>query len=212
MTSIADNVARLRAQIPAHVTIVGVTKKQSLTAVQAAFHAGITHLGVNYAQEGEGLHAALPEATWHFIGAIQSRKIKYLPAYAVVHSLDRLSTAEDLHARLQAAGKRLDVLVQINIGDEASKSGISPAELKTFVAKLDALPSLRCRGLMILPPPLEPVELRRPFFKQARELFDLYDAAGWDSLSMGTSEDFSIAVEEGATIVRLGTVLFGPRA
>ncbi|MBY0371023.1 YggS family pyridoxal phosphate-dependent enzyme [bacterium] len=212
MSAVEENIARLRERVPAHVRIMGVVKKQPVEKIQAAIRSGVTLLGVNYAQEGEALQATCPAAHWHFIGHIQSRKTKYLLQYEQVQSLDRLDIAEDLNQRALALNKTLDVLVQINIGDEQTKSGIALEELEPFAEALGKLPGLRCRGLMVLPPPLEPVEKRRPFFQKARRALERFDALGWDQLSMGTSEDFQIAVDEGATIIRLGTVLFGPRA
>lgn len=210
--SIAQNLAAIRKNLAGkQVTILGVTKSQTLEAVQEASAAGLMDFGNNYAQEGETVRTRIA-ARWHFIGHIQSRKVKFLVHYDCVQSLDRLSLAEDLNARLMTAGRTIDALVEINIGEETSKSGIVPSDLDAFVKQMGAYSHIRCRGLMVMPPPLQPVEKRRPFFARARALFDKYNAAGWDTLSMGTSEDYLLAVEEGSTLVRLGTVLFGPRA
>lgn len=207
--NVAENLKRLRAEC-GKARIVGVTKGQAVQRVREAVAAGLEILGNNYVQEGEALREAIGAGVeWHFIGHIQSRKARSLTGYDCVESLDRLSVAEELEKRLQA---KLSVLVEVNLGGEAQKSGIAPAELPAFLEGLRKFPKLEPRGLMAMPPPLEPVEARRPFFRELKALFSS-NAGGdrWDTLSMGTSEDYRIAIEEGATLVRLGTALFGPR-
>jgi pyridoxal phosphate enzyme (YggS family) len=224
VSSVAQNLAAIRKQLSPSVTVLGVTKKQPLENVQAAVDAGLQDLGNNYAQEGEALKALLGEArdltaksraplpTWHFIGHIQSRKVKYLVHYDWVHSLDRIEIVAELNKRLEAENRTIYGLIEVNIGEEDSKSGILPADVDAFAQSMMAFARIRCRGIMVMPPPLETVEDRRPFFQRARAIVQKHNAAGWDTLSMGTSEDYLLAVEEGATIVRLGTVLFGARA
>jgi pyridoxal phosphate enzyme (YggS family) len=210
MSEVAARLAGIRAEIGG-VQVAGVTKFQPVEKVREAVAAGLKILANNYAQDGEKLMAELGGAAveWHFIGHIQSRKVKYLTDYALVESLDRLSVAEALSQR---ATRELSVLVEVNVGGEAQKSGIAPAELEAFLDALGKLPNLKARGLMGMPPPLEPVEARRPFFKELRQLYDRYSKQyGLSTLSMGTSADYKIAVQEGATLVRLGTSLFGER-
>jgi pyridoxal phosphate enzyme (YggS family) len=219
MKSIAENFARLNEEIgrlggPGRVTLVGVTKFQPIEKVKEALAAGIRHLGNNYAQEGQVLIADVAghDVSWHFIGHVQSRKAKYLIDYQCLQSLDRLEVAGILDGRLAASGRKLDVLIEINVGGEAQKSGIAPESLAAFREGLRPFSRLRVRGLMAMPPPLEPVEARRPYFRQLRQLFE--SALGdpdFDCLSLGTSEDYQLAIEEGSTMVRLGTTLFGPR-
>lgn len=210
---VSENLARIRRRLgDRRVTILGVTKKQDPATVQAAIDAGLQDLGNNYAQEGEALRAQITGCQWHFIGHIQSRKVKYLVHYDWVHSLDRVEIVADLHTRLEAVGRTINGLIEVNLGDERSKSGIAPEAVDDFARAMAAFPRVRCRGIMVLPPPLQPVENRRPFFARARAMVQAHNAVGWDTLSMGTSEDFEIAADEGATIVRLGTVLFGARA
>lgn len=209
MTPVAENLKRLRA-LCGSAGIVGVTKGQPVERVREAVAAGITILGNNYAQEGEALRAAIgPDVRWHFIGHIQSRKAKLLTAYDCIESLDRISVAEELNKRVEG---KISVLVEVNVGGEAQKSGISPSELPGFLESLRALEKIEVRGLMGMPPPLQPVEERRKFFRELKSLFTRHASGSrWDTLSMGTSDDFEIAVQEGATLVRLGTALFGPR-
>ncbi len=211
--SVQDSIAKTGVKAGT-VRVLGVTKFQSEGRVKEAIVAGLRVLGNNYAQPGDLLMAHLksPDLEWHFIGHIQSRKTKYLPSYHCVESLDRLSIAEDLNNRLGAQKKKGSVLVEINIGGEAEKSGIPASQLLEFLEKLSQFPNLTIRGLMGMPPPLAPVEARRPHFKALRTLYDSFATKyHFDVLSMGTSDDYLIAVEEGATLVRLGTTLFGPR-
>lgn len=217
MSKVAENLRRVQEEVdriagrPGAVTIVGVTKFQPLEKVKEAIAGGLSHLGNNYAQEGDALLETFGEnaLNWHFIGHIQSRKAKFLTRYRCIQSLDRVEIARDLDRRIGEKGGSLDVLVEVNVGGEAQKSGIGPESLPKFLEELAPLANLRVRGLMGMPPPLEPVESRRPFFRQLRQLFEAHQ--GFDTLSMGTSEDYRIAVEEGATMIRLGTTLFGPR-
>ncbi len=210
----ASDFSALAASLPG-VEIVGVTKGQSLERIQQLVAGGLVHLGNNYVQPGESLRkhwADLPALRWHFIGHIQSRKVKELLGYDCIQSLDRWSVAEELDRRLQPLHRKLEVLVQVNVGNEESKSGIAVSEVESFFAQLSQLSRLVPRGLMALPPPLEPVERRRSYFAQLKELYDrLAGQHDFRWLSMGTSDDYAIAVEEGASMVRLGTALFGPR-
>ncbi len=213
MTLVEKNLNTIRARLGGKsVLVVGITKGQPVERVREGLTAGLSALGNNYAQEGQLLVDMFPSCEWHFVGHIQSRKTKYLTRYSWIHSLDRIEIISNLNARLEAENKTIQGLVEINIGEESSKSGIAPQELAAFLEAAAPNKQIRLRGLMVMPPPLFPVEKRRCFFQRARELFQSINAPGWDTLSMGTSEDYSIAVEEGSTLVRLGTVLFGARA
>jgi pyridoxal phosphate enzyme (YggS family) len=210
--TLSQNWAAIQKKILSQkVTIVGVTKGQAPEKIQQALQAGVQVLGNNYVQEGERLRKQVGEARWHFIGHIQSRKVRQLLDYDCIQSIDRLSIVEELHTRLEKIGKSIDALIEVNIGQEASKSGVAPEEVERFTQSCLVYSRVRIRGLMVMPPPLFPIENRRPFFQRARAIFDRYNAMGWDCLSMGTSEDYELAIEEGSTMIRLGTVLFGPR-
>ena len=206
LSAILDSISRLTRK-PEDIAIVGVTKLQPVALIREALAAGVKILANNYAKEGSALRMACGDlpAKWHFIGHIQSRKVKSLTDYDCIQSLDRISVAKELEKRLQGD---IEVLVEINIGGEAQKSGIASAALPDFLCELHAFPRLRVRGLMAMPPPLEPVEARRPFFQELRRLFDRHS---FDCLSMGTSRDYLVAIQEGSTMVRLGTALFGER-
>ncbi|MCB0416484.1 MAG: YggS family pyridoxal phosphate-dependent enzyme [Bdellovibrionaceae bacterium] len=214
--SIAANFEKIRENIrnvgrdPAEITIVGAAKYQPLERIREALKDGLTDLGDNQLQAGESLRTQIGEGPrWHFIGHIQSRKAKGLTSYYMVHSLDRLKVAELLQRALEEAGQEsLRILVEVNLGGEATKSGIAASELQNFLKQLRPLDRLRPEGLMCMPPPLDPPERRRPFFRTLRLLAE---ETGLGALSMGTSEDYWVALQEGATHIRLGSCLFGER-
>lgn len=219
VSQIKENFLKIKQDVAKHslhpdkVTIVGVTKFQPPEKVKEAIENGLTHLGVNYVQEGEKLRSLInqSELLWHFIGHIQSRKAKLLLDYDCIETLDRLEVAADLNRRALDLGKTLSVLVEVNIGRESQKSGVLPEELEKFCESLLAFSQLKVSGLMAMPPAVAP-EQRRPFFKQMRDFYEkLASTHPFQTLSMGTSEDYPIALQEGANCVRLGTVLFGPR-
>jgi PLP dependent protein len=217
--TIAENLSAVRARLARvapgkKIEIMAVAKYQPLERLREAIAAGVTLFGQNYAQEGAETRAALSSETihWHFIGHIQSRKVKFLVHYDCVQSLDRLDVAEMLNARLAGLGKTLPVLVEVNVGGETQKSGIAPDALGEFLKKLSSCNHLVPQGLMAMPPPLQPVEERRPYFRRMSELFASYsETYAFHTLSMGTSEDFEVAASEGSTLIRLGTILLGHR-
>jgi hypothetical protein len=220
MASISENLQLIKSQIVLvskgrEIQIVGVTKHQPIEKVKEAIEAGVTKLAVNYAQEGDELRLQIEneEVEWHFIGHIQSRKVKYLTDYQYVQSIDRLEIAEDLNGRLEKIDKGIYVLVEVNIGREPQKSGVFPEKLGDFLDRLSALPNLKVIGLMAMPPMLHPVEDRRGYFKEMAQLFKTFQPEyKLEILSMGTSDDYLLAIQEGSTMVRLGTCLFGRRS
>lgn len=210
ITTILRSIATL-AKTP--VSLVAVTKHQSIDIIRIAVQKGIQILGVNYVQEGTKLQTELgTHLEWHFIGNIQSRKVKLLTHYQCIQSLDRIEIASALEDYLGPLERSMDVLLQINIGNEPQKSGITQEKVEDFLLALKELPHLRIKGMMCLPPPLFPVESRRPFFKAMCQLYARYKKRfDLEWLSMGTSDDYSVAVQEGANMVRLGKCLFGDR-
>lgn len=195
---------------PASVQLLAVSKRMPPEAIREAYALGLRHFGENYAQELRDKAETLSDLRgirWHAIGPLQTNKAKYVAkvAYAF-HALDRLDVAEELSKRRTLSP--LKVLIEVNLGNEESKSGVTPAEVPALAEKLRALPNLELVGLMALPPLSDNPEQTRPHFAQLRALAQ---ANGLSELSMGTSADFEIAVEEGATIVRVGTLLFGER-
>ena len=208
--------ARAAGRDPAGIRIVGVSKRQPLEAVQAAIEAGLEDIGENFVQEALGkMDAVGPgQARWHFIGALQSNKTGVVAErFDWVHSIDRLKLAERLSRQRPEALPPLEVCLQVNIGGEASKSGVAPAETAALARAVAALPRLRLRGLMAIPPPESDPARQREWCRRLAGLQAELCAGGLalDTLSMGMSDDLEAAVAEGATLVRIGTAIFGPR-
>ncbi len=196
---------------PGHARLIAVSKARSALDVRAAYEAGQRDFGENYLKEAVAKMTALSDLdiVWHFIGAIQSNKTRDIARrFRWIHTVDRARIA----SRLDAAAERpLDICVQVNIDAEPQKAGVAPADLPALVAHIRGLRRLRLRGLMAIP---RADGDHRASFRALRSLFDAHaNEAGdhWDSLSMGMSEDFEIAIDEGATMVRIGTAIFGPR-
>ena len=220
---IALRIAEIRARIeaaarrarrdPGGVVLVAVSKTRAADEVRAAYDAGLREFGENYAQEmiskADAL-AALRGIRWHFIGHLQRNKARDVTGRAaLVHGVDSARLAEEIDRRAAQAGVAQDVLIEVNTGGEASKSGVAPADLGNVLAASQAAPHLRVRGLMTIPPAEgDP----RPFFRALRDLRDAHGGAtALPELSMGMSADYETAIEEGATIVRVGTAIFGTR-
>ena len=198
------------------VTLLAVGKAQPVELLAAAADCGVTDFGESYLQEALAKIAALQSRalTWHFLGRIQANKTRPIAAaFSWVHGLDRLRVAERLAAQRPRAAAPLNVCLEVNIAGEAGKGGVLPAELPVLAAGVARLPGLTLRGLMCIPPEETEPARQRAWFARLRGLRDDLNAAGHslDTLSMGMSADFEAAIEEGATIVRLGTVLFGAR-
>ncbi len=206
---IAGRLAALRAAIPAGVTLVAVSKTQPPEAIREAYAAGQRDFGENYAQEWRAKADALadlPDLRWHFIGGLQTNKVKYLAGRVhAVHTVDRPELARELSKRCAARAAQVRVFLEVNVGGEASKEGCAPAEVPALAAAVRALPALELVGLMCIPPAEgDP----RPHFRLLRRL---RDELGLAALSMGMSGDWQAAVEEGSTLVRIGTAIFGAR-
>jgi pyridoxal phosphate enzyme (YggS family) len=220
MQDIRSNLERVRERIaraaeragrrPEDVLLIGVSKTVEAGRIRAAMAAGLPALGENRVQEARAKVAELGRSVpWHLIGHLQTNKVREaLELFEVIHSVDRIDLARELDRRARAAGRRIDVLAQINIAQEPSKGGWPPEAVETAVEALAALAGLRLRGLMTIPPPAERAEDARGWF---RALHKHAERHGLTDLSMGMSGDFEVAVEEGATMVRVGTAIFGPR-
>ncbi len=197
------------------VTLVGVTKNVAPELIQAATGAGLEHLGENYLQEARRKQALLPgPIVWHFIGHLQQKKTReVIERFRFIHSLDRKDLAEEINRRAGEAGRKTQVLIEVNLAGEESKSGISEENLPGLIDFSRSLPHLSLVGLMTIPPPGSGPESSRPYFRRLRALRE--KLAGPDlplpELSMGMSLDLETAVEEGATLLRIGTAIFGPR-
>lgn len=228
-SEVAENLADVRGRIaaacarvgrdPAEVKLVGVTKTVSVDRIRQGIEAGLETIGENYIQEARGKREPLAGfgVLWHCIGHLQTNKVKIaLECFDWVETLDRESLARELNRRAAEADRILPVLIQVNIGDEESKSGVGEDELRSFLELCRGLDRLEVRGLMALPPFFDQPERARPFFRRMRELLDMLRADDprpekLTELSMGMSGDFEVAIEEGATIVRVGTAIFGRR-
>jgi pyridoxal phosphate enzyme (YggS family) len=197
------------------VRIVAVTKTHGPDAVRAAVAAGLSDVGENRVQEALAKQEAVSDVavTWHLIGTLQRNKARHAAGrFGLIHSVDRADLAAELDRRV-AGGGRQPVLVQVNCSDEAQKGGVAPAELEALLDALDRCPRLEVRGLMTMSALTDDQAEQRRAFRRLRELRDRAEQGGrrLPELSMGMSGDYAVAVEEGATMVRLGTVLFGPR-
>lgn len=206
-----------QARYPEKVTMIAVSKTQPAAAVREAFAQGVRAFGENYVQEAIDKQAELRDLpiVWHFIGPLQSNKTRPVAeAFDWVHSIDRLKLAERLSAQRPDGLPRLKVLLQVNVSGEASKSGVAPSEVFDLARAMLALPRLQFRGLMAIPEPTADETLLRARFALLKtELGRLNDALGLslDTLSMGMSSDYALAIEEGATHVRIGSAIFGAR-
>jgi pyridoxal phosphate enzyme (YggS family) len=198
------------------VTLLAVTKAQPPEVVRAAADCGLGDFGESYLQEALPKLDALQDRTltWHFVGHVQANKTRTIAErFAWVHAVDRLRIAERLSEQRSPHVPPLNVCLQVNLGAEANKGGIEPAELTGLTRAVAALPRLKLRGLMCIPPEETASAPQHAWFRELHRLYDALNAGGaaLDTLSMGMSGDFEAAVEEGATIVRVGTALFGPR-
>ena len=210
--------AALAAGRPADsVTLIGVTKGQPVALVAQARAAGLTHFGENYVQEALAKIASVPREglSWHFIGQLQANKTRIVAEqFDWVHTVDRLKLAERLSAQRPFHGPPLAICLQVKLADEAAKGGIAPEALPALARSVAGLPRLALRGLMCVPPESSDPATQRGYFARLRQLAESLrrDGLALDVLSMGMSADLEAAVLEGATHVRIGTALFGPRS
>ena len=209
-------VARAAGRDPGAITLLAVSKTFAADAVRAAHGAGQREFGENYVQEGVEKTAALRALPliWHFIGPIQSNKTRLIAEhFDWVHSVAREKIAQRLSQARPEQLAPLEICLQVNVSGEASKSGVAPEEVRALAETVRALPRLRLRGLMAVPEPSDNVDLQRGRFRSLRLLQEELNGAGFglDTLSMGMSQDLEAAVMEGATIVRVGTAIFGER-
>ena len=226
--TIADNLASIQERIskaalragrdPAAIRLVAVSKTVSAESIREAIAAGVTILAENYVQEALNKIARIgKQVEWHFIGHLQSNKARSaVDLFSMIHSVDRLSLAEALSQEANKQGKILPVLIQVNISGEESKSGINPQETLQLLERIAGLQHLSVQGLMTMPPWFEDPENARPYFialRKLREELSREKIPGvvLQELSMGMSGDFEVAINEGATLVRIGTAIFGPR-
>jgi len=202
---------RRSGRSPADVLLIAVSKTVDIERIRAGIAAGVSALGENRVQEARDKIEVLGRPVpWHLIGPLQTNKARDAARlFDWIHSVDRLELAQELSRRARQHDRTVDVLVEVNIGEELQKAGVRPEELKSLLDAVGGLDGIRVRGLMAIPPAVAEAEQSRAHFRRLREL---RDAVGLEHLSMGMSADFEVAVEEGATMVRVGTAIFGPRA
>ena len=220
MLDIAANLERVRERVaraaeragrtPDDVLLIGVSKVVEVERIRAALAAGLGALGENRVQEAKAKVAELGRPVpWHLIGHLQTNKVKdALPLFDLIQSLDRLELGHELERRAAAQGRVVEALLQVNVASEASKGGFAPDAVSEALDTIGTLSHVRVRGLMAIPPEVERAEDSRPWFRRLREMADKH---GLRDRSMGMSGDFEVAIEEGATMVRVGTAIFGPR-
>ena len=232
MIDVAANLALVRENIvraaeaagrdPAQVSLIAVSKLQPLESIRAALEAGQRDLGENYAQElrdkADALAANLPLPEWHFLGALQSNKVKYVVGRAgLIHTCDSLDLAREISKRALGTASRpaaiQRVLIEVNLGREAQKHGVAPEQLPDLLRAMSELPGLRCEGLMCIPPAQGDPRLHFAALRRLRDeaLEHHYYDSQLKELSMGMSADYQAAIAEGATLVRVGTAIFGAR-
>ncbi len=226
--SLAANLHRVRERIARaaecagrraeEITLVAVSKTFSADAIRAAYEAGLRAFGENRVQEFESKQpklSDLADATWHLIGHLQSNKARRaVHLFHRIDSIDSLALAQKLDSAAAAESKRVPVLIEVHLGGEATKSGVTESDLAALACGIETLSHLELRGLMTIPPYCDNPEAARPYFRKLRELRDgISQRLGHTlpALSMGMSHDFEVAIEEGATEIRIGTALFGQR-
>lgn len=229
LTHIEENYQRIRSEVPDHVTIVLAAKNRTPEEIKATIDAGATDFGENYVQEATAVREALGDAaapvTWHMIGHLQTNKInKALPLFDVIQTVDSLEKAQAIDRRIEGSGKeRISIFLEINIADEEAKRGIRPGAHQSFEEHMDSLVRgiselhhIKLNGLMTMGPWCEDPEDLRPFFKKTKALFDAIKAqqvpnVDLKHLSMGMTDSYPVAIEEGASMIRVGTAVFGHR-
>jgi len=218
---VLERVARASARSgrsPGSIRLVAVSKTHPVERVGEAYQAGLRVFGENYIQEAEEKVRAFPDAEWHLIGKLQANKVKKaVSLFGWIQAVDSPRLLADISRRCVEAGKTLPVLIEVNLAGEGSKAGVPPDALADLLSSAAGLPGVRVRGLMAVPPMTEDPEESRPYFVRLRELLGRYASLGgaageMTELSMGMSSDFEAAIEEGATVVRVGTAIFGSRA
>jgi PLP dependent protein len=228
--TIKENYQKIRSEVPSNVRIVAAAKTRTTEEVEELVEAGITDIGENYVQEAEDMIKSLHPMTvkkvnWHMIGNLQKNKInKALPIFDVIQTVDSLKLAQDIDKRVKKAGKDfVSILLEINVGSEFTKNGIQPAEYEDFegfmeklIIDISKLSHIHLEGLMTMGPRFDDPEKPRPFFRRTKNLFDSLSKLNLERvnmkyLSMGMTNSYKVAIEEGANLIRIGTAIFGPR-
>ena len=218
MNSIRDNVLKILSTIPEGIQVVAAAKTRNPEEILEAIDSGITVIGENYLQESrEVIQEIGDRATWHFIGHIQKNKVKYIvPLFDMIETVDSVELAEMIDRHAENHGRIMPVLIEVNSAEEPQKAGVMPGDVKALVEKISSLRNIQVQGLMTMGPFLEDPEGLREYFRITKVLFEELKEASIENtkiqhLSMGMSDSYLIAIEEGATMVRIGTSIFGER-
>lgn len=215
--SISENVKSIISELPPGVNLEIAAKSRNVEEIEEAIRAGARIVGENYVQEAEKVIPLVKEkAEWHFIGSIQENKInKMIRLFDMIETIGSVEMASILNRKCQIAGKKMNILIEVNSGKEAQKSGVMPEMVENVVREISKLSNVKIMGLMTMGPALEAEELR-PYFKLTKDIFDRIRAQNIENvemqvLSMGMSDSYIVAIEEGANLIRIGTKIFGPR-
>jgi hypothetical protein len=215
---IRERVQEILRELPAGVKLLGAAKTRTPEEILEAVDAGLTIIGENYVQEAERAVAAMGnKAEWHMIGHLQTNKVKKaVKVFDAIETVDSVRLAQEIDRCCEKIGRVMPVLIEVNSGEEGQKAGVMPAEALSLIQEISTLKNVRVVGLMTMGPLSGDPEESRPYFRKTRELFDQVKARGVPGvemrvLSMGMSDSYKVAVEEGATLVRVGTGIFGPR-
>lgn len=215
---IKDNIQKILSQIPGSVIVVAAAKTRTPAEITEAIEAGISAIGENYVQEAERACGQIgSKATWHMIGHLQTNKAKKAARiFDMIQTVDNFKLASAINQACQEAGKRMPILIEVNSGQEAQKAGVVPGDLLKLITGIAALPSIQVSGLMTMGPLSGNPEDSRPFFRITRRLYEEIGSSGLANvdmkfLSMGMSDSYRVAIDEGANMVRLGTCIFGER-
>lgn len=217
MQAVKENIAqaaKVAGKKAEDIQLIAVSKTVDEERIKAVAETGHLSFGENYVQEFIEKYANLPEFEWHFIGQLQTNKVKYIVKKAsLIHTLDRPSLAKELDKRYRALNLQVRTLIQVNIGQEAQKGGIAPDAVESFIDQCKSYSGIAICGLMCIPPYQVNPEDGRVYFERMRNLYDRLNAKGYQltKLSMGMSADYALAIEEGANIVRVGSAIFGAR-
>ena len=210
-----ERAAQKAGRDPKEIKLVAVSKTVEVARIKEAIEAGVSILGENYVQEAEKKIEALGKpVSWHFIGHLQSNKVRYaVRLFDVIHSIDSIPLAEELNRRAEQPDRVIKVMIEVNLSKEATKFGTDEEKVLNLAKRIQSSKHLSLEGLMTMPPYFDSPEMSRPYYVALRELKERMTKEGipMKELSMGMSNDFEIAIEEGATYVRVGTAIFGPR-
>ena len=219
MADIKNNLLNVRENIPKDVLLVAVTKTHTPAEINTAIDNGVTDIGENKVQEILDKYDKVKPVRWHMIGHLQSNKVKYIvDKVDLIHSVDSLKLAKEIDKRASEHGKKMNILVQVNIAEEESKFGILSSEVENLINSiLNRCPNVIIKGIMSVAPFEENPENVRGFFAEAKKIYDTYakikhDCLDFEYLSMGMTHDYKVAIEEGSNLVRIGTAIFGSRS